>query len=95
LRESFPKIDGKAAVVAISFEDAVTQKRSHEELQLPYPLLADPRYQAIDRYPGREPNKTYSNPAAFIIDKDGKVKWSYVGNGPSDRPPVDMIVSHF
>ncbi len=95
MRDAFKKLEAKGEVVAISFEDAITQKRFADELHLPYPLLADPTYQAIDRYGGREQNNTYSKPAAFIVDQDGKVRFTYIGKNASDRPPVDLLLESF
>jgi peroxiredoxin Q/BCP len=95
LRDSYPKLSAKGEVVAISFEDRFTQQRFKEELRLPFPLLADPGYRAIDTYAGREPNRIFSNPAAYIIDTQGKVRFTYLGKNPSDRPPVDLLLKNF
>jgi len=95
LRDDWSKFQGKAEVAAVSFEDSFTQTRFKDQLKLPFPLLADPEYKAIDKYGGREPNKTYSNPSAFIVGTDGKVQWSYIGKNSGDRPPDAEILKHF
>ncbi|MBM3266301.1 MAG: redoxin domain-containing protein [Candidatus Sericytochromatia bacterium] len=95
MRDAHPKIQARGETVAISYEDAITQKRFKDELHLPFPLLADPQYKAIDRYGGREKNNTYSKPAAFIVDKVGKIRFAYIGKDASDRPPVDLLLKSF
>lgn len=95
MRDNWNRLSGKAEVVGVSYEDIVTQKRFQEELRLPFPLLADPQYKAIDKWAGREPNNVYSRPSAFIVDPQGNLKWSYIGANAADRPPIDEIMKHF
>jgi hypothetical protein len=31
-------------------------------------------------------------PATFLIDKEGNLKWFYIGKGNSDRPTAELIL---
>ena len=94
LRDHYPAILKKAQLFAISYEDLDTETKLKTELKLPYPLLSDSKYQAIDQYCGREGNNTYSKPAAYVIAPDGTIKWSYVGITPNDRPTMEVLMAN-
>ena len=36
--------------------------------------------------------KNLSKPATYILDKEGNVRFAYVGQGVEDRPSVDAII---
>lgn len=36
--------------------------------------------------------KDIARPASFVITKDGKVAYGYVGDNPVDRPTVDDLI---
>ena len=33
-------------------------------------------------------------PSTFVIDRDGIVRWAYIGQRPSDRPTPDEMLEH-
>ena len=33
-----------------------------------------------------------AHPSIFIVDKEGRIRYLYVGKDPSDRPPDDKIL---
>ncbi len=35
-----------------------------------------------------------ATPSVFIVDLDGTIVWSYVGQNAADRPGADTILSH-
>jgi alkyl hydroperoxide reductase subunit AhpC len=39
------------------------------------------------------PQEGIARPALFILDRDGVVRWNYIGMSASDRPPIDEILS--
>jgi alkyl hydroperoxide reductase subunit AhpC len=64
-------------------------------LDLPYPVLADPDHQVAEAFNVYDLLEDgYAAPSVFIIDTDGSVSWSYVGQGSGDRPSVAMILEN-
>ena len=72
LRDSIERFAGKnAQVLGVSMDDLDTQKRFAQSLNLPFPLLADPKGEAAEAYGVK--NGAYANRVTFVIDPDGKV----------------------
>lgn len=55
-----------------------------------FPVVLDVELKAVDRLGIR---KDLSKPATYIIDRDGRVRFAYVGANIADRPGVDAIVA--
>jgi len=61
----------------------------------PYPLLADPDHRVAEAYGVYNLlGDGLAAPAVFVIDGNGHITWSYVGQAPTDRPPVADILAH-
>ena len=72
LRDAIERFAGKnAQVLGVSMDDLDTQKRFAQSLNLPFPLLADPKGEAAEAYGVK--NGAYANRVTFVIDPDGKV----------------------
>ncbi len=78
------------AVASLEAVEGWCQARGYE-----YPLLADPTHQVAEAY------GVYNwfadglaAPAAFVIDTDGHVLWSYVAQDPYDWPSAEAILQH-
>ena len=66
-----------------------------ELLGLPYPVLADPEHEVAEGYEVYNVlGDGYAAPSVFVIDTDGSIVWSYVGEGPTDRPSVDTVLKN-
>lgn len=52
-------------------DDVETQKRFAQSLNLPFPLAADPKGEAVEAYGVR--NGARASRTTFIVDSDGKV----------------------
>ncbi|WP_197444065.1 peroxiredoxin family protein [Maioricimonas rarisocia] len=59
-------------------------------LPIPFPVVLDVELQAVDRLGIR---KDLSKPATYIVDKEGRVRFAYVGANIADRPGVDAILA--
>ena len=57
-----------------------------EKLILPFPLLADPEGEVIRRYGVWDEEGKIARPAIFVLDRDGIVRYAYVGEDFADRP---------
>lgn len=60
------------------------------------PLLADPGSSVHEAYGIVEPyhfhNRDMYLPATLLIDKQGILRWLYIGKKNSDRPSLDAII---
>ena len=83
-------------MVAVSSDDAAATARNIQQLELTYPVLSDPGLRGVDAYAVRhvdEPQgKQIPRPAAFIVDVNGIVRFTYVGENPRDRPSEDQLL---
>ncbi len=85
-----------ATVVAVSGEEAEKGRDLLQKLHLPFVLLCDASFEAIDRYGVRDRNVSEAlrargitrlpKPSAFVIDATGIVRYGYVGKNALDRP---------
>jgi peroxiredoxin Q/BCP len=85
----------EAEVIALAVHDAAGAQRVAQVTGAVFPILADSDHAVADAY------EVYNllgdgvaTPAVFIIDKKGRIAWSYVGQNFSDRPSVEMILEN-
>lgn len=57
--------------------------------EVPFPVLIDVELKSIDQLGIR---KDLSKPATYIIDKDGQVRFAYVGEHLADRPSAQALL---
>jgi len=77
------------AVSSLSAVDSGVRK----VIDPPYPILADPDHEVSEAYGVYNLlGDGYAAPAVFVIAQDGEIVWSYVGESPVDRPPVELIL---
>ena len=73
--------------VVFSFKDRVIST---------LPLLADPGSSVHEAYGIVKPyhfhNRDMYLPATLLIDKEGILRWMYIGVKNSDRPSLDLII---
>ncbi len=88
--------DAGAEVVALAVAPlSLVNKNVRQVLNLPYPLLADPDKEVAEAFNVYDLFGTgYAAPAVFVIDTDGDIVWSYVGQSRSDRPSASTILKH-
>jgi peroxiredoxin len=85
-----------ATVVAVSGEEPEKGKDLLQKLHIPFILLSDTSFEAIDRYGVRDANLSemtrsrgisrLPKPSAFVIDGAGIVRYKYIGKNAPDRP---------
>ena len=60
-----------------------------------YPVLADPDHRASEAYGVYNLlGDGYAAPAVFVIEPDGQVAWSYVGQDRSDQPSLQSVLNY-
>jgi len=89
-------------IVAVSSDEPQKGEELLKKLRLPYTLLSDPNFEAIDRYSVKTENrdmlskmkriKSYATPSAFIIDEQGIIRYKYVGKDAGDRPKNEELL---
>lgn len=85
-----------AEVIAVSPDDQASTLGLVQRLNLPFVVLSDPELQAIDDFGARHLNEPHGKqiprPAVFILDKDWRVRFAYVGDSVPDRPSEDVML---
>ena len=77
----------EAEVIAISTDDLSGAARVVKALGLEFPILYDPDAGVVTEYGVYNLlGDRYATPATFVLDKDGNIRWQYIGTSKSDRP---------
>jgi peroxiredoxin len=79
-------------VLAISTDNLQGAGWAVDQQGLEFPVLYNPQADIIKKYGVFNASDAgRANPSTFIIDKDGNVRWQYIGQGISDRPSNNLI----
>src|SRR5262245_48438156 len=66
------------------------------KFSVPFPVLGDPDFSACRTFEVPHVDDLHgfpvSQPATFVISKEGAVLFAYHGKDPSDRPPLDTVL---
>ena len=62
------------------------------ELGLAFPVLSDSSRAYIREYDVLHPQEGIARPSLFILDRNGIVRWRYVGQNAADRPPIATVL---
>lgn len=79
-------------MVAVSADTPADGQKVATELSLTYPILSDIYKNFIRQYGVLHPTEGIARPSMFIVNKEGKIVWSYVGAEANDRPPIDTVL---
>src|SRR5262249_62071609 len=82
---------GSQTTAPIAARPADGQKVA-SELNLSYPVLSDVYKNFIKQYGVLHPTEGIARPSMFVVNKDGKITWKYVGSEASDRPPINTVL---
>lgn len=89
--EEFQALD--AEILAVSVEEAEVGRHVSNLLQLQYHVLADLEHRVVDLYGVYNLlGDSLATPSVFVIDRQGVIRWEYVGQSSSDRPTNEMIL---
>jgi peroxiredoxin len=71
------------------------EDRVLEVIDPPYPVLADSERQVSEAFSVYDLLGTgYATPSVFVIDTNGDIVWSYVGQSSTDRASAAAILEH-
>jgi peroxiredoxin len=59
--------------------------------KVPFPILLDEDFRAVDQLGIRG---DLAKPATYIVDKEGQVRFAYVGSTTADRPSLKALLRH-
>ncbi len=94
LQDAKAELAGRnASVAAIVVDDAATNGKLAQRLDVDFPILSDADLATTKAYGIEDVGKDIALPATFVIDREGKVRWLYVGDNPRDRPIVSAVLS--
>jgi peroxiredoxin len=87
----FQALGAEVVALAVAPLEAVEGVRA--SIGAPFPMLADPDRRAAEAYGVYNLfGDGLAAPAVFVL-KDGVICWSYVGQNPTDRPPLAEILA--
>lgn len=91
LRQHYDTVSRQGTILAIS---AATPWRNREAQksggEYPFPLLSDPDYSVQTQFEVIGGNPPRTKPSAFVIDRMGIIRWSYIG--PGLPPEIDEVI---
>lgn len=79
--------------MAISTDTPETVARTRSELKVNFTLIPDSDQKLLKLYDHRERYSQLAvhNPAVYIVDRQGIVRWRHFGRNAADRPPPAAI----
>ncbi len=94
MQEDYLRFDELGAeILAISVESIEMGAGVSDLLQLRYPVLSDPDHRVVDQYGVYNLlGDGMATPSVFVIDREGFIRWSYVGTDTTDRPDNETIL---
>ncbi len=64
-------------------------------LHVPYPMFGDPDHAVSSAYGVYDVlGDRLAVPAVFVINSNGRIVWSYIGQDSQDRPTAAEILAH-
>ena len=79
-------------MLAVSADSPADGQRVASELKLSYPILSDIYRNHIRAYGVLHPSEGIARPSMFIVNKEGKIVWKYIGMDASDRPAMATVL---
>ena len=92
--EDFDQFAGKGVeILPISVDSTASLREFKNKLQMKTELLSDFKRDISRAYGVLNEDRFYSNRAYFLIDKDGRVRWSHVEGNNSERRENSEILA--
>ena len=92
--EDFDQFAGKGVeILPISVDSTASLREFKNKLQMKTELLSDFKRNISRTYGVLNEDRFYSNRAYFLIDREGRVRWSHVEGNNSDRRDNSEILA--
>ena len=93
LRDDYLEFRGlDTEVLAISADDRQKALDTAGRYSLPFRLLSDPGRRVIREYRVYDDFTNTATSAAYIVDRQGKIRYKYVSGAPPDLPSDTVII---
>ena len=79
-------------MIAISADSPADGQKLAVEMKLTFPILSDVYRNLIREYGVLHPTENIARPSMFLVNKEGRIVWKYVGMEASDRAPLDTVL---
>jgi len=79
-------------MIAISADSPADGQKVASEMKLSYPILSDVYRNIIREYGVLHPTEGIARPSMFLVNKQGRIVWSYVGQDATDRPAIVTVL---
>jgi peroxiredoxin len=98
LIKNYPEFERRQAEVVVVFpgpkehvyEFSRSSQADASASKFPFPLVLDEDLKVVDRLGIRG---NLAKPSTFILDKEGRVRFAYVGTSTADRPSVKSMLA--
>ena len=74
----------------IASSERQAKEKTGQVAKLPFPILMDIDFKAVDRLGLRD---DLAKPSTYILDKQGELRFAYVGSNSADRPSVKAMLA--
>ncbi len=79
-------------MIALSADSPADGQKVASEMKLSYPILSDVYRNYIKQYGVLHPTEGIARPSMFVVNKEGKIVWKYIGREASDRPAMETVL---
>jgi peroxiredoxin len=92
--EDFDQFAGKGVeILPISVDSTASLREFKNKLQMKTELLSDFKREISRAYGVLNEDRYYSNRAYFLVDREGRVRWSYVESNNGERRENEEILA--
>jgi peroxiredoxin len=97
LISNYPEFTKRDAEVVVLFpgptehlnDYIATSRRQASDQEMPFPIVLDENFAVVDRLGIRG---DLAKPSTYIVDKQGQVRFAYVGANSADRPSLKAML---
>ncbi len=84
--------DAGVALLMVSVDSVRRARQLAEQTNPPFPVLSDIDAAATVAYDIFE--NGVALPSTWVIDREGTVRWVYIGKNAADRPAPEVMLKH-
>jgi peroxiredoxin len=85
------RVEG-CAVLVVTADPVIVHTQVQEELQLPFPLLADPRYSVLERYTRRDEASGVFLPSVALTNRFGVLQAQWIAEYAAMLPGMQVLL---